>query len=76
MAVAMATLRDSALSEDGAHRGLDRLGIVQVRAVRRQVDCLYFEPVGQTQDGSCISRVADRVQHRPEAVPDAAVAGY
>ena len=55
------------LSEDGTHGGLDGLGIVQVRAVRRQVDCLYPEPVGQTQDGSDISRVADRVQPETQA---------
>ena len=55
------------LAEDGAHRGLYGLGIVQVRAVRRQVDCLYSEPVGQTQDGSDISRVADRVQPETQA---------
>ena len=55
------------LSEDGTHRGLYGLGIVQVRAVRRQVDCLYSEPIGQTQDGPDISRVADRVQPETQA---------
>ena len=58
---------DGPLAEDGAHGGLDGFGIVQVRAVRRQVDCLYSEPVGQAQDGADVPRVADRVQPETQA---------
>lgn len=58
---------DGPLAEDGAHGGLDGLGVVQVDAVGREVDGADAEPVGQAQDGPDISRVADRVQPETQA---------
>ena len=58
---------DGPLAEDGAHGGLDGLGVVQVDAVGREVDGADAEPVGQAQDGADISRVADGVQSETEA---------
>ena len=58
---------DGPLAEDGAHGGLDGLGVVQVDAVGGEVDGADAEPVGQAQDGPDISRVADRVQPETQA---------
>lgn len=52
---------DGPLAEDGAHGGLDGLGVVQVYAVGGKVDCADTEPVGQAQDGADVPRVADGI---------------
>ena len=58
---------DGPLAEDGAHGGLDGLGVVQVDAVGGEVDGADTEPVGQAQDGAGVPRVADGVQSETEA---------
>ena len=59
---------DGPLAEDGAHGGLDGLGVVQVDAVGREVDGADAEPIGQAQDGADVPRVADGVQSEAEAL--------
>ena len=58
---------DGPLAEDGAHGGLDGLGVVQVDAVGGEVDGADAEPVGQAQDGADVPRVTDGVQSEAEA---------
>ena len=58
---------DGPLAEDGAHGGLDGLGVVQVDAVGGEVDGADAEPVGQAQDGAGVPRVADGIQSEAKA---------
>ena len=49
-------------AEDGAHRGLDHLGIVQFHGVGRSDDPVDAEPVRHPEDGAQVAGVADAVQ--------------
>ena len=54
-------------AENGAHRGLDHLGIEEIHRVRGGKNPIQTEPVGDAQDGAQIAGVADAVQRQIEA---------
>ena len=55
-------------SEDGAHRGLHDLGVIQFHRVGRGNDSVDAEPVRDAEDGAQVARVADAVQSQEKAL--------